>query len=360
MPLVGPIRNDSKQREFVLKKSQRGEAMARSVEELRRESERNRAQLMTTVDQLRDQIADTAVDIRNKVSPQHIKSEVSDFISTKTSSWVDSLKQRAKENPMQALAAGTALAVPVMRLARGFPLPLLMIGAGLALSSKSVREGAAEAAAPAVDKAREKVGEAIEDAQSLQDVRAAVSSAQNQAAGMVNEAKDAAASMSDHIGNRVAQAAGSVADTLKSGMDAASDLAKDTVDRARATASDAAMAAPEKAGQVIGDNAVLIGSLGIAMGAIIAASLPATRQEASVLSEASDGVKRAAGNAAQSGFQAAKDTAVSMVNAAAKSVADADLGGHASRITENMADTLKEIADDVVETALSPSRNPNT
>jgi len=33
--------------------------------------------------------------------------------------------------PMQALAAGTAIAVPVLRLARGFPLPLLLIGAGL-------------------------------------------------------------------------------------------------------------------------------------------------------------------------------------------------------------------------------------
>ena len=49
---------------------------------------------------------------------------------------------------MQAIAAGTAIAVPIMRLARGFPLPLLMIGAGLALSSKTVRERAAEAAAP--------------------------------------------------------------------------------------------------------------------------------------------------------------------------------------------------------------------
>ena len=58
--------------------------MARSVEELRRESERDRALLATTVDQLREQITDTAKDIRNKVSPQHIKSEVSDFISAKT------------------------------------------------------------------------------------------------------------------------------------------------------------------------------------------------------------------------------------------------------------------------------------
>ena len=58
--------------------------MTRSVEELRQESERNRAQLAATVDQLREQISDTAEDIRHKVSPQHIKSEVSDFISHKT------------------------------------------------------------------------------------------------------------------------------------------------------------------------------------------------------------------------------------------------------------------------------------
>jgi len=142
--------------------------MARSVDELRRESESNRAQLTTTVDQLRDQITETAVDIRNKVSPQHIKSEVSEFISTKTLSWVDSLKQQAKENPMQAVVVGTAVAVPALRVARGLSLPLLMIGAGLALSSKSVRERAAEAAPPAMDKAREMMGDAVERAQEVQ------------------------------------------------------------------------------------------------------------------------------------------------------------------------------------------------
>ena len=110
---------------------------------------------------------------------------------------------------------------------------------------------------------------------------------------------------------------------------------------------------------MIGDNAALIGGLGIAIGAILAASLPATRAEASVLGNASDGVKRAAGDAAQSGFEAAKDAVLSVADAAAKSVADADLGGHASRITENVTDTLKEVADDVVKTAFDPSRNPH-
>lgn len=101
--------------------------MTRSVEELRRESERGRAELAATVDLLRERISNTSEDIRHKVSPQHIKSEVSDYISHKAQSWVDALM----ENPMQAIAAGTAVAVPVLRLARGFPLPLLMFGAGL-------------------------------------------------------------------------------------------------------------------------------------------------------------------------------------------------------------------------------------
>jgi hypothetical protein len=356
-----PVRNDSKQREFVPKEIPEGDTMTQSVEELRRESERNREQLTKTVDQLRLQITDTAADIQSKVSPQHIKSEVSDFISSKTASWIDSLKQHAKENPMQAIAAGTAIAVPVMRMVRGFPLPLLMIGAGLALSSKNVRERAAAAAAPAAEKAQEITGDAMQRAQSLQgDIREAVYSARSKAAGMANEAYAAATGVADDIGNRAEEVAGSANDKLKAGMDAASGFTRDTIERVRATVNDAATGAPEKVGQAIGDNAVLIGSLGIAIGAIIAASLPATKVEASALGEASDGVRRAAADAAQSGLETAKDAAVSMVDAAAKSVAEADLGGHASHITKNMTGTLKEIADDVVKTALNPSRNQNT
>jgi hypothetical protein len=71
-------------------------------------------------------------------------------------------------------------------------------------------------------------------------------------------------------------------------------------------------------------------------------------------------VKRAAGNAAQSGFEAAKDATMSAADAAARSVGEADLGGHASRMTENVADRLNEAADDVVRAAFSPSPNPNT
>ena len=296
--------------------------MTRSMQELRRESEQRPAELAGTVEPFREGISVTAEGIRDKISPRHIKAEVSDNISHQTQSWIATIKQRAMENPMQAIAASIAVAVPVLRLARGSSLPLLMIGAGLALTSKTVRDGAAEVAAPAMDKARGMLDDG--------EVKAGLSSAQSQAASMANAAQDTAAGVADDLRNRAAQATS----TVRSGMDAAKDTA--------AAAKDAAATAPARASQVIGENAALIGGLGIAIGAIIAAALPKTKAEAKVMGQASDSVKEAAGEAAQSGFEAAKDATMSAADAAAKSVGEADLGGHASRMTQNVADKLKE------------------
>src|SRR4029450_3134699 len=217
--------------------------MTRSVEELRRDSEQSRAELAATVDRLREQIADTAEDIRYKVSPENTKAECGGLISHKTHGWLDALKQQAMDNPMQAVAAGTAIAVPALRLARGFPLPLLMIGAGLALSSKTVRDRAAEAAAPGIEAAREVIDEASERAQSLgDDMRKAMSHAERQAAGMAGEAResaggmaDAASGMAGDLRDRATQAADAVVDKVRSGMDAASEIAKGRLGAGRST-----------------------------------------------------------------------------------------------------------------------------
>jgi hypothetical protein len=111
------------------------------------------------------------------------------------------------ENPLQAIVAGTAVAVPVLRLARGFSLPLLMIGAGLALTSKTVRDRATEAASPAIDRGRGV----------LDDVKDGLSSAQSQASSMAKGAQAAAAGVADDLQRRTAEAASTVGDTLRSG-----------------------------------------------------------------------------------------------------------------------------------------------
>jgi gas vesicle protein len=310
--------------------------------------------LATTVDDLKERLSDTAEDIRHKVSPQHIKSEVSDYFTQKAQGWVGALKQQAMDNPMQAIAAGTAVAVPMLRLVRGFPLPLLMIGAGLALTSKTARDRAVEAAAPALDRGKELLDTAADRADAFRSKsKDAISSVQSRATRLAADAQDAVTGVAEDLRDRAAEATSSVTDKFRSGVEAA----KDTVERARSAAKDAAASAPPKARQAIGDNAALVAGLGIAIGGIIAAALPKTSAEAKV---ASDSLRRAAGEAVQSGFDAASDMTRSAASAAANAVTEADLGGHATRLTKNMADTLKEAADDVVAAAFNPSRPPNT
>ena len=143
---------------------------------------------------------------------------------------------------------------------------------------------------------------------------------------------------------------------MKAGIDAASETAQGTMERVRSTARDRATAAPETVRQVFSDNVALIGGLGIAMGAIIAASLPDTKVEAAAIGKASDRVKHAAGKAAQSGFETAKDAMLSAADAAAKSVSDEDLSKQASRATKDLSDKLREAGDDIVTAAFNPTR----
>jgi hypothetical protein len=68
-------------------------------------------------------------------------------------------------------------------------------------------------------------------------------------------------------------------------------------------------------------------------------------------------VAQAAGKAAQSNLETAKDAVMSAADAAAKSVADADLGQQASRLTQHLSDRLTEATDDIVTAAFNPTPN---
>ncbi|MBR1208771.1 MULTISPECIES: hypothetical protein [unclassified Bradyrhizobium] len=183
------------------------------------------------------------------------------------------------------------------------------------------------------------------------------------AARLADTAADAAGDLKDKATQTFETLSGKASD----GVDAVMDATKDVFDRLRTSAKDSADAArdtaqqaPAKAREVIGDNAAWIGGLGIAIGAIIAAALPSTDAETKVMGRASGNVRQAANDATASGFEAAKDAALSAADAVVSSVADADLGKHASRMTEGVAEKLKDAADDIVAAAFDSNRNANT
>ena len=106
----------------------------RSLQQIKRETEQTRAGLTNTVEQLKTSVADTASEIRQRISPDAIKAEVSDYIKSRGEQLVNDVTSAARKNPMQAVAVGATLAYPLFRLARAIPAPVLMVGAGLFLA----------------------------------------------------------------------------------------------------------------------------------------------------------------------------------------------------------------------------------
>jgi len=142
------------------------------------------------------------------------------------------------------------------------------------------------------------------------------------------------------------------------------DVARSTINRGRSTisevasaASDAVASSPQKARQAIGDNAALIGSLGIAIGALLAASLPKSETEAAVIGPAADEAKRAAGSALQSGFEEVKEAAMSAAAAAVKGAADSGFRAQSSTTEGSMGKSSKSFPGDVATVAANPVGN---
>ena len=118
----------------------------RSLQQIKRETEQTRAGLTDTVEQLRTSVADTASDIRQRISPEAIKAEVSGYIKSRGEALMDDITAAARRNPMQALAIGTSVAYPLLRMARAVPLPVLMIGAGLFFAGSKTGQAASQKA----------------------------------------------------------------------------------------------------------------------------------------------------------------------------------------------------------------------
>ena len=129
-----------------------------SVSALRAEAEVNRARLTGTVEDLRTQVADTATDLKERLSPSAIKAEVSGYVRESRDQLWHTLEQKARDNPLQAVAVGAAIAYPAFQLLRAMPAPLLLVGAGLLLSKTTGNQTAA------ISKATDAVGDRAQDA----------------------------------------------------------------------------------------------------------------------------------------------------------------------------------------------------
>ena len=340
-----------------------------SVEALRSKSERTRAALAGTVNELRERVSDTAAELKTMASPSYIKEEIRSFVRQERESIMQSLERKVRDNPLQAAAVGAALAYPALGLLRAIPGPLLMIGAGLFLTSargkqtladvgskasEAVNQGLVQASTMA-DGLRDAVTERAEGvSHALEEAGAAVTERTDAvAAGLrrnIHDVRDAAASGVSAITGKVSAATGAVSHS-------ASQVYAET----RTTVGSASDRSKSAVMDWVNQNPMLVAGIGAAVGAFIASALPPSPAENRVLGRSSDALKDKAREAAAEGLDKAKDMAAQVVGdvtaaAAREGLDPATLKQAADKIT----DSVKSVAERGVKSALSGIAAPDT
>jgi hypothetical protein len=368
-----------------------------SLQQIKRETEKTRAGLTDTVEQLRTSVADTATDIRQRIRPEAIKAEVSGYIKSRGEQLLNDITAAARRNPMQAAAVGTSVAYPLLRLVRTIPAPILMIGAGLFLAGSKTRQAATQKASKAVSDLPDEVGRRAGDfgnqvgesasaaktygSDQLDRVSAAVSGGTDQVSRAADAAGAALASNSQKLrekaapfgasvsnrttdlrdeGIRTASSAASVHD-LASGAAPVGESAIGTtdagLDAARAV-RDKASDLTERAGKTIfatiEQNPLLVAGVGLLVGGLIASALPRSELEDDLVGDASTAVKRRAQAAASRGF----DTAKNAVDEATRQAQEEGLTPDGlGKTAQDIGQRVRRVAETAVTTAFESTED---
>jgi membrane protein len=309
-----------------------------SLRDLEREAERNREALMDSVSAL-----------QQRLSPTAVKHDVEDYVRTKRNSFVESLEQRARDNPIQTLAIAAGAAYPLWGLISRIPVPLLLIGAGFALSRQPPsqdgrpREGdrsfvtrAREGLGEVTDATSERIGDAAETVQqTAKRGMEAARGAADRVARMRTQASQQTADFATRAGERLSETAGSIREVGSEAVGRAGEMI--STDRIKSAGTQA----HDWIGDTVSRNPLVVGAVGLAIGAMIAAALPKTQQEDQYLGSVSERVKKRAQDAAAAGLDKARDVAADIYHEAMASAEEQGLSA------EGLKQSAAELADKV-------------
>jgi hypothetical protein len=372
----------------------------RSLQQIKLETEQARAGLTDTVEQLRTSVTETASDIRQRIQPDAIKAEVSDYIKSRGEQLLNDVTAAARRNPMQAVAVGASVAYPLLRLARTIPVPILMMGAGLFLAGsktgQAITQKASDVASDLSDEVnnrardfREQIGESASTAKTyaseqLDRVTTAVSGGTDQVDRAADATGAALASSSQKLHQKSSAFGEAVSDRATDlrdgGIRMASSAAARVQDVASGAASagrqaigtaadiglDVARAVPNKASHLneragktifgaIQQNPLLVAGVGLLVGGLIASALPRSDIEDDLVGGASTAVKRRAQSAASQGFDTAKNAVGEVVDettqqAEAEGLTSEGIG----KAAQDLGQRVRRVAESAVTTAFEP------
>jgi ElaB/YqjD/DUF883 family membrane-anchored ribosome-binding protein len=317
-----------------------------SVQALRAAAEVNRARLTGTVEDLRTQMSDTATDLKERLAPSAIKAEVADYVRDSRDQLWNKLEQKVRDNPLQAVAVGAAIAYPAFQLLRAMPAPLLLVGAGILLSRTVPNQGAA------LSQVSGAVGDRAEGA--INAVGGAVDDAASQARRKLHDAQDYAREGVDNVIERATDAASSVKDRVTEAADNVKAVVSETTDRMTSQAEELARQARESVATTWDRNPLLVAGAGLVIGAFIAAAFPSTETEENLFGETSDALRR---QAERVGVHAARTAVEGIASAANEQGLSVD---GLTKVGDTLTDKVRAVAERGVEAALGETKPANT
>ena len=323
---------------------------SKSLDQLEHETEQNRAVLVGTVDALRETILGEVEDMRRKVSIDYVKSEIGAYARSTGSAWYDGVRRGVRDNPLRAVAIGAGLTVPLWKVGRSVPMPLLLIGAGVALARPATRDALSGAVAHvkmAGDRATNAAGETAGGA--WDGVKTTGTQVGQQLAASLDTARQTVRSVVQDTASRVSDIVGAGTDTASGLAGRGSGLVQggaDTVVDARDRAGRAAAQTGSAAMDRVHRNPLLVAGAGLAIGALIAAIMPTTEVEGQLLDKVAPDLKRKATDLIDQGYEAARTAAGGVVDGAVGRAKDHGLSPEgAEGATSNLGEKLGAVVD---------------
>lgn len=318
---------------------------------------RTAADIEADVEETRLRVADTIVALRESMSPGQIMDQVVEYTrSSGGAEFTRNLGAQVRDNPLPVALIGAGIGWLLLssggKAASAAPQRLLPPPSGTQ-DGPGMVERATQAGASMRDSA---IGTASNVGSALGDAASSAGSAAGQAAGAVSGAVSAA-------GHAVADMVGSIASATSSARDSARAYGHDASHAAREGFSSAAGGANrlgEQTGQLghqlrqswqqaSTDQPLLIGALGLALGAVVGALLPRTQTEDRLIGEASDNVVQQLGSVAQEGYAQAKEVVAE--HAANLQEKMSGSGTSASSLGDTVVDAAKGVREAVNEAA---------
>lgn len=324
----------------------------RSSADIEHEVERTRAGLTETLEELRD-----------RASPGQLFEQALDYARTSGGAeFTRNLGAAVRDNPLPLLLIGAGIGWMMLgQGGRGPSLPRRRSGAYEAPYGDNYPATGWERAEPGIG---ERASGAVGDAAGA--VRDAAGAVRDSVAGAARSASDAASSAYRSVagavgaaGESLGGAASSASSSVRGGTGHASHLASDYAGRASRTASEYSRDARDRIGHwaddaentaswVLREQPLVLGALGIALGAAVGALLPGTETEDRLMGETRDDLAHQAGALAQEGYEKARDT-VSGHAEHARDTAAGSAAGLAGQAREAVRDAAHNIAANAKE-----------